>query len=264
MGNEGGLGPKIVIWFDRGPLAGFYITETVFWAVIVAAAICVLCLVSVRKLKQNPKGLQGFAELYVETVYKYTKDNMGPHNMSFAPFIGTIFIFLLISNALGLIGFRPVTSDMNATFALTIMIFFIIQISSMRSAGIGHYLGHFAQPYPFMIPIKIMEEFTFPLSLSFRLFGNILAGVIIMELAMEGLAHLSHSLKLAIPLFQIGIPLPLNAFFDMFEPVLQAFVFSMLTMAFIAKGIVVHDEGYYAAKAEKKAKKESRKAKKER
>jgi F-type H+-transporting ATPase subunit a len=237
------VGPKIIIWFDEGPLKGFYITETVCWAVIVAIVIIIFAIASTRKLKRDPKGLQAVAELLVETVYRYVNDNMGKRNIGFAPFVGTVFTFLLISNALGLLGFRPVTSDMNATFAIAILIFFIIQVNAIKSRGAGGYLKHFCEPYPFMLPIKVLEEFTFPLSLSFRLFGNILAGVIIMELVMEGLHYLSTELlHLPLPIFQTIIPLPLNIFFDMFEPVLQAFVFSMLTMAFISKAIATHEE----------------------
>jgi F-type H+-transporting ATPase subunit a len=168
---------------------------------------------------------------------------MGKRNLSFAPYIGTLFLFLLFGNMLGLLGFRPITADMNTTFAMSVLVFFLIQINAIRSAGVGHYLKHFAEPYPFMIPIKILEEFTFPVSLSFRLFGNILAGVIIVELAMEGLHAASiDTLHLPLPFLQVPIRLPLNLFFDLFEPVLQAFVFTMLTMSFIAKAIVSRPE----------------------
>jgi F-type H+-transporting ATPase subunit a len=168
---------------------------------------------------------------------------MGKRNLSYAPFIGSVFLFLLISNALGLLGFRPVTSDLNATFAMSILVFFVIQINSIRARGPLGYLGHFLTPNPVMLPINILEEFTFPVSLGFRLFGNILAGVIIMELTLEGLGWLStEALKLPVPIFQTLFPMPLNIFFDVFEPVLQAFVFSMLTMAFITKAVSVHDD----------------------
>lgn len=242
MHNVENLGPRVIIWFDEGPLAGLRITETAIWAIIVSIFLIVIALLSVRKLKRYPKGMQAYAEFIVDIVYRYVRDNMGKHNMAFAPFIGTLFLFLLVSNALGLLGFRPVTSDMNTTFALALMVFILIQYNAIHSGGIKHYFKHFAEPYPFMVPIKIMEEFTFPISLSFRLFGNILAGVIVMALVFTGLEHLSiHVLHLPIPFFQIGIPLPLNLFFDVFEPILQAFVFSMLTMSFIAKAIVVHN-----------------------
>jgi F-type H+-transporting ATPase subunit a len=121
------------------------------------------------------------------------------------------------------------------------IVFVLIQANAIRTRGFGNYLKHFAEPFPFMVPIKILEEFTFPISLSFRIFGNILAGVIIMDLAREGLKSLSReTLHLPIPLLQTVIPLPLNAFFDIFEPILQAFVFTMLTMSFITKAMVSH------------------------
>jgi F-type H+-transporting ATPase subunit a len=214
------------------------ITETACWAVIVAVGLIIFALVCTRKLERFPKGAQAVAELIVETIYKFVSDTMGKRNLTFAPYIGTLFLFLLFSNALGLLGFRPVTADMNATFAMAIIVFFLIQINSIRSRGILGYFKHFCEPFPFLLPIKILEEFTFPISLSFRLFGNILAGVIIMELAMESLHAISmETLHLPLPLLQAVIPLPLNAFFDIFEPVLQAFVFTMLTMSFIAKAI---------------------------
>ena len=239
---ELGLGPRVIFWFEGGFLDGLEITETVLWAIIVSIGLIIFAVISTRKLKEIPKGSQRYAELIVEYVYKFVKDNMGAHNMAFAPFVGTVFLFLLFSNALGLLGFRPVTADMNTTFALAGTVFILIQVNAIRSGGLKHRLKHFAEPYAFMVPIKILEEFTFPVSLSFRLFGNILAGVIVMELIFEGLKALSEGIKLPIPLFQAVLPLPLNAFFDIFEPILQAFVFSMLTMAFIAKAIVVHND----------------------
>jgi F-type H+-transporting ATPase subunit a len=230
------VGARIIIQFDNG----VYITETTCWAVIVAIGIIIVALAGTRHLKRDPSGAQGFAELIVETVYNFVRNTMGPHCMAFAPYIGTLFLYLIVCNAIGLVGQRAPTSDMNFTFAMSIMVFCIIQFNSIKSKGILGYFKHFAEPYPFMIPIKIMEEITFPISLAFRIFGNILAGVIIVELFMHLMGFVSEKLHFILPFFQIGVPLPVNAFFDMFEPFLQAFVFSMLTMSFIAKAITVH------------------------
>ena len=231
------LGPRIIIRFSNG----LFITETVCWAVIVAACMIVFALVSTRNLKRDPRGLQGVAELIVEYVYKFVNETMGRHNIGFAPFIGTLFFFLIFCNALGLLGQRAATADMNFTFAMGFMVFFLIQYNSVKSKGLKNYLGHFAKPFVLMIPINIIEELVFPVSLSFRIFGNILAGVIIMELYMDLMYKISiNNLHLPIPFFQAVTPLPINAFFDIFEPFLQAFVFSMLAMAFIARAIIVH------------------------
>jgi F-type H+-transporting ATPase subunit a len=231
------LGPRIIFRLPNG----LFITETVCWAVIVAVALIIFSLITTRNLKERPKGIQTILEFVVEFVYKFVKDTMGKHNVGFAPFIGTLFFFLLFCNALGMLGQRAPSSDLNFTFALGIMVFFLIQFNSIRSKGFPGYLKHFAEPFPFMIPINIMEEIVFPVSLSFRLFGNILAGVIVVELWMHMMDTLSASAHLPIPFFQAVTPLPVQAFFDIFEPILQAFVFSMLTMVFIAKAIVVHN-----------------------
>ena len=239
------IGPRIILHFSNG----VNVTETVFWAVIVAAAMIVFALFAGRNLKRNPRGLQAVGELIVEFVYNFVKNTMGKQNLSFAPFIGTLFFFLIICNALGMLGQRAATADVNFAFALGLMVFFLIQYNSIKSKGLLGYLGHFYdRDMPMliriiMLPIKIIEEIVFPVSLSFRLFGNILAGYIILELYMGLMHSVSAKFHAPLPFFQIITPLPVNAFFDMFEPFLQAFVFSMLTMSFIARAIVVHNHG---------------------
>ena len=231
------VGARIIIQFDNG----VYITETACWAVIIAIALIIVGLLGTRNMQRNPRGMQAIAELIVETVYNFVRSNMGPHCMGYAPYIGTLFLYILTCNAIGLIGQRAPTADMNFAFAMGIVVFFIIQGSSLKSRGVLGYIKHFGEPFVFMAPIKIIEEITFPISLSFRLFGNILAGVIIVELFMHLMESVSHMIHLPLPFLQIGIPLPVNLFFDVFEPILQAFVFSMLTMGFIAKAIAVHE-----------------------
>lgn len=233
------LGPRIINY-----IGGIAISETVYFGIIVAIVIIIFALLSTRKLKQNPKGLQAVAELIVETVYNMVGNSMGKNRLNYAPYIGTLFLFLILGNMLGLFGFRPTTSDVNMTFALALLTFLIIQGSSLRYNGIKGYFKHFAEPMPFMVPIKIIEEISFPISLGFRLFGNILGGVIIMALIFNGLGSLSHMIGLHIPWLEAVIPLPANAFFDIFEPILQAFIFTMLTMVFIAKGIMTHDDDH--------------------
>ena len=248
------LGPRIIILFDNG----VYITETVFWAVIVAVILIIFAFVSTRKLERDPKGIQAVAELIVEMVYKFVKDTMGKHNLKFAPYIGTLFIFLILCNALGLLGQRAATADMNFTFAMGLLVFFLIQYNSIKSKGICGYMKHFTGPAGipplmkiFMVPINIIEELVFPVSLSFRIFGNILAGVIVVELWFHFMSFVSTKIfpealsAMGLYPFQFVTGLLPQAFFDIFEPFLQAFVFSMLTMSFIARAIVIHspDDG---------------------
>ena len=232
------LGPRKIIGFLDGSI---FITETVILAVAIAAVMIVFALLSTRKLKYEPKGLQLIAVIIVEFVYNLTAKTMGEKNIKYAPYIGTLFIFLIIGNSLGFIGFRPVTADINTAFALSIITFMMIQAASIKNRGIGGHIKHYGEPYPFMYPIKILEDVAFPLSLAFRLFGNITGGMIIMALAFNGLGAISSKIGTSIPILQFLLPLPLNLFFDAFHALLQAFIFTMLTMAFVSMATIGQD-----------------------
>ena len=231
------LGPRIIVGFGDGSI---FITETVFFAIIVAVIMIAVALLTTRKMESQPKGKQVVVEYIVESIYKLTENTMGKHNSHFAPYVGTLFIFLLISNSLGMWGLRPVTADVNTAFALSLTTFVLIQYNGFRSMGFIRKIKHMSSPYPFMFPLKIIEELSFPISLGFRLFGNILGGAIVMALIFTSLEAASHALHLPIPLLQAVIPLPANLFFDVFEPILQAFIFTMLTMVFISMEIIIH------------------------
>ena len=99
-----------------------------------------------------------------------------------------------------------------------------------------------ASPYLWMWPLNLLSECMFPVTLACRIFGNIFAGVIVMSLVYSGLATASHALGSFIPFFQIAFPLPLNFWFDMFEPILQAYIFTMLTMVYIYNGTLTEEE----------------------
>lgn len=233
------LGPRIIVGFGDGSI---FITETVFFAVIVAVIMIGLAFWTTNKMERQPKGKQVIVEYIVEAVYNLTEGAMGKHNSHFAPYVGTLFIFLLISNSFGIWGLRPVTADVNTAFALSLTTFFLIQYNGFKSMGFAGKIKHMSSPYPFMFPLKIIEELSFPISLGFRLFGNILGGAIVMALIFTSLETASHALHLPIPLLQAVIPLPANLFFDVFEPILQAFIFTMLTMVFISMEIIIHGE----------------------
>ena len=252
--GHGGLGPRIIVSIlnnEEAPLGlgRLFITETVFFGIIVAAIIAVVCIWMASGLSRVPSKRQVIAEFIVGFVYKMTKDTMGIANMSFAPYIGTIFIYMLFGNALGMFGFRPITADVNMTFALSTITFILIEFNSLRSMGFKRKFHHLCEPFPVyigvltMLPLKLIESVARPISLGFRLFGNIFGGLIVMELIFEGLGTLSRHLALPIPFFQALIPLPANVFFDIFEPVVQAYIFTMLTMIFISLEIIRTGDG---------------------
>ena len=120
---------------------------------------------------------------------------------------------------------------------LSLLTFLLIQISSFRYLGVRGKLKHMCDPYIFMFPLNILEDCTLPVSLALRLFGNIFGGMIVVELWMYLMEWLSAFVS-SVPFMRAVFVLPLNAFFDIFEPVIQTYIFVTLTMVFLSKGIM--------------------------
>ncbi|HBB29894.1 MAG TPA: F0F1 ATP synthase subunit A, partial [Clostridiales bacterium] len=131
-----------------------------------------------------------------------------------------------------IIGIRPPTADVNTTMALAIITFCMINYNAVRSKGLGARLKGLTEPMFLLTPINIIGEIATPISLGFRLFGNIVGGLIIMELFYNMLELFSTAIfgANALPIFQLVIPLPFHIYFDLFAGLLQSFIFAMLTM----------------------------------
>lgn len=222
------LGPRKIIG-----IGDFFITETVIYTWIVMILLTIFALVMNKKIKDNPGPVQALLEWYVDLIYGWIDQNMGKHNYRFGPYLCTVFMFLICLNAMGLFGVRPPTADLNAALAFTTVSFLSIHIFAMMQKGFWGHMKHIAGPVPILFPINLVVELAVPVSLTFRLFGNILGGVIIVELLYELMFYLSESVHLTIPIFAIATPIILNLFFDVFEPILQGFIFTILTMVFI-------------------------------
>jgi F-type H+-transporting ATPase subunit a len=196
------------------------------------AVVALLSILATRNLKKVPGRRQIVLEMIVDAINNLTEQTMGEDKKSFAPYMGTLLIFLAIANLTGLVGFRPPTADVNTTMGLAMITFTMIHICGARRKGIGKYLKGFAEPLAPMLPLNIVGELATPISLGFRLFGNIVGGLIIMKLVYSALAALSVKVigPNAIPIFQTGIPAVLHIYFDLFAGVLQSFIFTMLTM----------------------------------
>jgi F-type H+-transporting ATPase subunit a len=232
-----GFGPYIV--WDSGVkikflevLGTFKITETVTVTWLIMAVVVLLSIKATRNLKKVPGRGQIVLEMLIDAINNLTAQTMGEDKKSFSPYMGTILIFLAIANLAGLIGFRPPTADVNTTMGLAMITFTMIHICGARRKGIGKYLKGFAEPLAPMLPLNIIGELATPISLGFRLFGNIVGGLIIMNLIYGALEALSVKVlgPAAPPIFQTGIPAVLHIYFDLFAGVLQSFIFTMLTM----------------------------------
>jgi len=228
---DGGFGPTVVF-----EIAGIQVTETVTVTWFIMAVLTVFSILVTRNLKKVPGPLQSMVEALVEAVNNLTAQTMGEDKMGFAPYMGTLLVFLSIANLIGLIGMRPPTADVNTTMSLAMMTFILVHISGARSKGVGGYLKSFTEPLAPLLPLNIIGELANPISLGFRLFGNIVGGLVIMSLLYGGLASLSASLlgSSAPPILSAGVPAVLHVYFDMFAGVLQSFIFTMLTMVYIA------------------------------
>ncbi|NLB42978.1 MAG: F0F1 ATP synthase subunit A [Clostridiales bacterium] len=214
-------GPRIY-----AEIFGIQITTSTINMWIVMAVITILCIVSTRNLKNIPGKLQSIVEIVVNAINGLVESTMGKKNMAFAPYMLTLFIYLAVANTVGIIGMRPPTADLNMTLALSILTFILTQFFGIKSKGIGGYLKGFVEPFPLFLPMNIMGELANPISLGFRLFGNLLGGTIIMGLVYSGLSSVIN-----IPLL---IPIIPHIYFDIFSGLLQSFIFVMLSMVFVS------------------------------
>ncbi|HBH11724.1 MAG: ATP synthase subunit a [Clostridiales bacterium 38_11] len=236
-----GFGPNIV-WNSGQKVPGleflgnFQITETVTVTWLIMAVLIVFSVLSTKRLEKVPKRLQLILEILVGTINNLTIQTMGEDKKNFTPYMGTLLVFLAIANLSGLLGFRPPTADVNTTMSLAMITFTMIHVNGARKKGIGKYLKGFAEPLAPLLPLNIIGELATPISLGFRLFGNIVGGLIIMNLIYGALAGLSYKVfgPSAPPIFQTGIPAVLHVYFDLFAGVLQSFIFTMLTMVNVA------------------------------
>lgn len=217
--------------------ATVYITTSHVCLFIVIVAILAFAIVANRKIakadpSKAPGGFLNVIELLVETLDNLVRDNMGKVLAPrFRNYIGAVFMFIIISNLSGLFGLRPPTADYGITLPLGIITFVMIQYQGIKWQKIGR-LKEMFQPFFLFFPINVISEFATPVSLSLRLFANILSGTMIMAL-IYGL----------LPKFILwGWPAALHAYLDVFAGALQAYVFAMLTMVFIANAANIQEE----------------------
>lgn len=203
-----------------------WLTTTHVTTFIVAVTILIFAIIARRSILKEeyevPNGFQNFIEFLVEALEGVVDGSMGRHAKPFVNYIGTIMIFIFLSNISGLFGLRPPTADYGTTLALALITFVLIQYSAIKTSKFGAFTNLF-KPIPLLFPINLIGEFATPLSLSLRLFGNVMAGTIMLGL-WYGL----------LPVFaKLGLPTFLHGYFDLFSGAIQTYVFAMLTMVFI-------------------------------
>ena len=208
------------------PFFGHNITinlEVIVMTWIVFSTLIVLGLLFTRKRGILPRPIQALGELIVTLLYDLTEDALGKElAKKYAPLICALFLFLLLSNWLGIIPhLDEPTKDLNTTLGLGLMGFCIAHYAGIKSKGFKAYMKEYFQPIFFMMPLNVIGELAKIVSISFRLFGNIMGGSIIILVV----SHLVYS---------VVLPPFLYAFFGLFVGTIQAFVFTMLTVVYIS------------------------------
>lgn len=211
------------------------LTSFIIVIIVTIASIYIKSKIEKADIHERPEGLLHIVEIAVEGIDNMTIQNMGKRNIKFAPYMLSLALFLVLANLSGLLGFTPPTSDYNVTLSLALVTFFLIHIFAIKTNGVGGYLKGYAEPFAFLTPINILGEIANPISLSFRLFGNILSGALIMSLVHSGLESISAFL---IPI----VAWPLHGYFDVFSGLLQTFIFVMLSMVYISSSMADEEE----------------------
>ena len=234
-------GPKIL--FTIPILGGIRVTETVRNGWIVILIVTALCLILTHSLvTKNPSKRQIVAEKLYDMINNLVNGVMGEKYKKFTPYIAALFMYSIMGSLLSLTGLRPVTGDLSTTAAMAILTAVMVQINNIRHHGVFGWMKSFTEPVALITPLNLISEVASPVSMAFRHFGNIAAGIVITNLVYQMLASLS-SLVLGwipidfiagIPIFEVGLPACLSIYFDLFTSFLQAYIISMLTMVYVS------------------------------
>lgn len=228
------------------------VQSDIFTIIGLTILLVLIMLIIARKLNNadplaKPKGIILPALIGIEKLYGSVKENVGEKNAQiFTPYIIILSVYIFLSNILSLFGVSSPTANWSVTLTLAIISWTITQLASFKYSGVKNWFLSFLDPIPILLPINILGKFTIIISMSLRLFGNILCGSIIMSLiyaGAQGLSNLIGSIFGAGGIFNFLGPViaPLfHAYFDIFAGFIQTLVFVTLTLVFV--GVEVPDE----------------------
>ena len=217
---------RIPVPFVEGGIP-VYESTLVTW--IIMGVIVTACIFLTRNLKVVPTGRrQVMLETCVGWIRNFCRDNIGPESDRYFPYLGAVLIYIGSSNIIGLFGLKPPTKDLSVTMGLALMSICLIEGAAMRKRGLRGFFRGFAKPTPIMAPMNVLEIGIRHLSLCLRLFGNVVAAFIIMEL-----------IKFVVP---VAVPTVFSLYFDIFDGLLQAYIFVFLTSLFISESVEDEEE----------------------
>jgi F-type H+-transporting ATPase subunit a len=216
---------------------------------IIIAVMTVLAIILTRNLKVEGEitKRQALLEMCYEKAENFFKSVMGPKVEKYIPYLMSVALFIGVSNIIGLFGFKPPTKSMQVDAAMAIMTIVLVEYNAFKDKGFGGRLKEFTKPIWIITPINMLEVFTKPLSLCMRLFGNVIGAFTIMELIK------------AIPVLKVGVPVVFSLYFDIFDGLLQAYIFVFLTAIYLQEAVEEPEEKA-KSKEEKRLEKAAKKA----
>lgn len=197
-------------------------STVITWVIMIFLVLLSLWLTRNLKVHQISRR-QAAAEALVTWLNGFVEDMIGEEGKQYVPYLVSVLIYIGVANVIGLVGLKPPTKDLNVTVALAVMSIVLIEASGVRKKGLKKWVKSFAEPVAVIAPINVLEVFIRPLSLCMRLFGNVLGAFVIMELIKQ--------------LIPVGVPLPFSFYFDIFDGLIQAYVFVFLTSLFIKEAV---------------------------
>lgn len=231
--HEGGLNISISAPRINLPIFGevnsSYVTSVVI--VILLVILCLFINSRVKKFKDVPGKFQLLVEMAVSWVDKFAKDKVGVAAKEMTPYVLAVGAFILSGCLIELFGFRPIPADFNMPIALALMSFFLINFLTIKYKGIKHRLVSYIKPMAFVAPFKLISDLAAPVSLACRLFGNVLAGMIVMELVYHAMGY-----------FAVVVPAALSVYFTLFHAGIQAYIFCMLSLSYVDEAMEAGEE----------------------
>lgn len=208
---------------------GIAVSESVVVTWIIMAVLIIFFFLMTRRLKvRNISRRQALIETIVVKLESFVGDMVGEKGRGLVPYLVTVLLYIGIANICGIFGFKSPTKDLNVTIALALMSIVLVQMAAIYYLGVKGWLKGFTKPTAAVTPFNILDLVTRPLSLCMRLFGNVLGAFVIMEL-----------IEMVVP---VVVPAVLSVYFDLFDGLLQAYVFVFLTSLYIKEAIEDEEE----------------------
>lgn len=201
----------------------FRVSQTVWTTWILMAILAAISLFGIRSLKERPGKVQTIFEAIIVSMSSAVEAVLPDTWLRVFPFIATLWLFVIVANLIGIVpGFRSPTDDLSATGALAVLVFFSVHWFGIRNEGLASYLRHYLSPTPLMLPFHIVSELSRTIALAVRLFGNMMS----LEMAAIMIVLVAGFL----------VPVPI-LMLHIVEALVQAYIFGMLALIYIASGI---------------------------